>query len=117
MSENFGVEEFEKVDAIQADQDESVTSTSLTGEMAEEDRYEPSAPPTNDADLLADFMSGGPPNDVTETVPEEPLLTFETPVPSAPVVTEYVSPVKPSQPMSMPTEETCSKGNTNHSVI
>lgn len=113
MSEAFGVEEFEKVDAIpQVDQDENVTSTSFTGEMAEEDRYEPSpsAPPA-EADLLGDFLATSSNDKVAKESPnEEPLLTFDSPVPDAPVVTETHSARSP-QPLA--TEESPSKGNKN----
>ena len=37
---NYGVEDFEKVDKI-PEQDEEITTTSFTGEEAEEDRYSP----------------------------------------------------------------------------
>lgn len=78
MSDNYGAEseEFEKVEALAADQDENVTSSSLTGDMAEEDRYDSSSAAQNEVDLLGDFMSSGG-NVLSEPVAEEPLMSFD----------------------------------------
>lgn len=92
-------EDFEKVDH-EPYQDENVTSTSLTGEMAEEDLYE-----GNSGDLLGDeyTSTAGQPAYQEE---QEQLISFESsppPVPSAPpapipetTVTEPTPPPVPS---------------------
>ncbi|XP_045170585.2 reticulon-4-like isoform X2 [Mercenaria mercenaria] len=92
MSENFGVEEFEKVDAV-VDQDENVTSTSLTGEEAEEDRYTGSAAP-NDVDLLGDFLASAPAPSSNEPGASENLGSFGSNVYTAP---EPMSEFTPTQ--------------------
>lgn len=96
MSDNYiGNEDFEKVDA---DQDENVTSTSMTGDMAEEDRYTGSTP-NDDEDLHGDFGSG---EVSSEATPSEPLISLGTPVQETAEPEEYV----PSQPVTSLSSET-----------
>ncbi|XP_052770178.1 reticulon-4-like isoform X2 [Mya arenaria] len=83
MSDNYGVEDFEKIDSVQADQDGNITSTSVTGdgEMAEEDRY--TSEENNDDNLLGDYAETVP---VGEAINNsmgsgEPLISFDSPVP------------------------------------
>lgn len=85
MSDNFGAnEEFEKIEAYR-EQDDGITSTSLTGESPEEDRYSGSpAQNKTDADLLGDFLSGGP---ASSDATPDPLIAFESSSPE-PFVTE-----------------------------
>lgn len=108
MSDNFNSEEFEKVDA---DQDEIVTSTSMTGEEAEEDRYSgnpaqgegdllgdftgvpPSAPPSNEAFENENLLSFG-----TDTTPTEPSNDYFQPEKTKTVIPEQVSESKTTAP-------------------
>jgi len=68
-------DDFEKVDPDNygAEQDESVTSSSMPGEMAEEDRYT-----ANEPDLLGDFSVGGsvPVIDKPSEPAGQPLISF-----------------------------------------
>ena len=92
-------EDFEKVDHDPY-QDENVTSTSLTGEMAEEDRYE-----GDSGDLLGDEYTSTAGQPAYQEEPEQ-LISFDSsppPVPSAPsapipetTVTEPTPPPVPS---------------------
>ena len=105
-------EEFEKVDHDQY-QDENVTSTSMTGEMAEEDRYE------GEADLLGDeyTSTAGQPTAYQQEAEADPLISFDTsppPVsipPPEPAVSE--PPPAPSKSVS---ESEFSTGGTNFSI-
>lgn len=88
-------EDFEKVDEV-PEQDEEVTSTSFTGEEAEEDRYQPGTSPSEAAaaasNNLLDFE-----DNMTEINPvsaNEPLISFGSPSgpePSAPPATSIPS--------------------------
>ena len=75
-------DDFEKVDP-EPFQDENVTSTSMTGDMAEEDRYPEESTAQNDVDLL-----GGVSERITTDFSDPkatPLISFDgTPEPSAP---------------------------------
>lgn len=83
MSDLFsGNEDFEKVDA---DQDENVTSTSMTGDMAEEDRYTGSGA-QNDIDLLGDFAGGEASNEANSS---EPLISFGSHTPIQESVSDF----------------------------
>ncbi|XP_060573345.1 reticulon-4-like isoform X2 [Ruditapes philippinarum] len=121
MSDNFNSEEFEKVDA---DQDEIVTSTSMTGEEAEEDRYSgnpaqgevdllgdftgvsPSAPPSNEAFENENLLSFG-----TDTTPTEPSNDYFQPEKTKTVIPEQVSESKTTAPaeatMDSKSKENC----------
>lgn len=110
MSDLFsGNEEFEKVDA---DQDENVTSTSMTGDMAEEDRYSGSGA-QNDIDLLGDFAGSEASNEANSS---EPLISLGTPIQES--VSEFpptLQPVSQKQPETV-TEKTPTvqgEGNLN----
>lgn len=95
MSDLFsGNEDFEKVDA---DQDENVTSTSMTGDMAEEDRYTGSGA-QNDIDLLGDFAGGEASNEANSS---EPLISFGSHTPIQESVSDFpptLQPVSEKQP-------------------
>jgi len=120
MSENFGVEDFEKIDPEQADQDTNITSTSMTGEMAEEDRY---TGLTNDNDLLGDF-AGGMTGAAVESLGNatsgfgQPLMSFDT---SEAVAEElepesFIPPVKPTSAPAAEKTSTDGSGNNTPSI-
>lgn len=93
MSDNYGVEDFEKVDA---DQNDIVTSTSMTGEEAEEDRYS-GAPVQAVEDLLGDDFTGVPPSapPANEALPTENLLSFGTDTTPTEPNNDFIEPEKP----------------------
>ena len=111
-------EDFEKVDHDPY-QDENVTSTSLTGEMAEEDRYE-----GNTGDLLGDEYTSTAGQPAYREEPEQ-LISFDStphPEPSAPIpettVTEPTPPPVPSSRVEPFPEPTAAPtGGINMSVM
>jgi len=113
---NFN-DDFEKVDPDNygaPDQDENITSSSMPGDMAEEDRYQ-----TNEQDLLGDFSVGGsmPISDRgSDVTPQgQPLISFgdnspessvtaSAPSPPKPQPTEFKPEPKPEPMLATPTE-------------
>ena len=104
MAENPGLlnnEEFEKVDHDQYTQDENITSTSMTGEMAEEDRYQGDG----EGDLLGDEYTSTTVQGSAYQEQAEPLISFESSPP--PVLMEpapettVMEPSAPPPPTSM----------------
>ena len=114
MSDFTNNEDFEKVDppSFDAEQDEVVTSTSMTGgEMAEEDLYQGTSG-QNEVDLLGDFgggFAGSVDGKLSGKAPSEPLMSFDSPPGSEPTFGDSSPTPEPvtsysSEPVETPTE-------------
>ncbi|XP_033734044.1 reticulon-1-A-like isoform X2 [Pecten maximus] len=93
-------DDFEKVDKI-PEQDEAITTTSFTGEAAEEDRYESGTSEANASNPLVNFDDG----DLTpqDSQTREPLINFGS----------QSGPPEPTAPPAPTTDFTSGMGETN----